>query len=361
MNKLGSVLMLALSLGLLGLGTSMTSCADGTGAEQCADGVDNDGDGDVDCDDPDCSNADQDVDGDGFNKCDIPELVDCDDDNADVNPQMDELCDQIDNDCNGAVDDVDLDGDGFQSQDCNGNDCDDANADVFPGNPETCDAADNDCDGEVDEGYDADDDGYTFCAGDCRDSDPLINPDATELCDDVDNNCDGDVDEAFDLDGDGFIDANDPFCADLYGPGGANEDLGDCDDTTADVQPGAHEITTDTIDNDCDTCIDECEDQDEDGWDNCAASDSGDSACAVDTDGDGVPNNSGDDGLAADCLDANPVFPLIATIVHPDIVFQVPNMEGNLVAWPEQCDSYDNNCDGTIDEGYDPKSCNPTF
>ena len=48
----------------------------------------------------------------------------------------------------------------------------------------------------------------------------------------------------------------------------------DCDDVDGSVHPDADEVC-DGVDNDCDTCVDECEDQDEDGWDNCAASDSG--------------------------------------------------------------------------------------
>jgi Putative metal-binding motif/Regulator of chromosome condensation (RCC1) repeat len=80
-----------------------------------------------------------------------------------------------------------------------------------------CDSIDNNCDGNVDEGItfdfypDVDGDGYgdfnitvtTACAIpanhvinnlDCNDASTLINPDATEICDGVDNNCDNTID-----------------------------------------------------------------------------------------------------------------------------------------------------------------------
>jgi hypothetical protein len=46
-----------------------------------------------------------------------------------------------------APDPTDLDGDGFPAAE----DCDDANPLVGPAAPEICDGLDNDCDGEVDE------------------------------------------------------------------------------------------------------------------------------------------------------------------------------------------------------------------
>jgi len=46
---------------------------------------------------------------------------------------------------------TDADGDGYYSF-CNPGDCDDSNAAIFPGAQEVCDDLDNDCDGQVDEG-----------------------------------------------------------------------------------------------------------------------------------------------------------------------------------------------------------------
>ncbi|MDP6934442.1 MAG: putative metal-binding motif-containing protein, partial [Myxococcota bacterium] len=96
---------------------------------------------------------------------------DCDDEDDDVHPDATEVCDGLDNDCDGQVDDgmgsawyADYDGDGYGDPDvsessCEGatgfvdddSDCDDDNETVNPGADETCDGEDQDCDGEVDE------------------------------------------------------------------------------------------------------------------------------------------------------------------------------------------------------------------
>ena len=75
-----------------------------------------------------------------------------------------------------------------------GADCDDANAGINPDAVEVCDSIDNNCDGASDEGFDVDGDGYTSCGGDCDDGDGGINPSAAETCDGIDNNCDGNID-----------------------------------------------------------------------------------------------------------------------------------------------------------------------
>ncbi|MBN1335376.1 MAG: putative metal-binding motif-containing protein, partial [Deltaproteobacteria bacterium] len=102
-----------------------------------------------------------------------------------------------------APDWVDADGDGVIA----GVDCDDANAAVYPGAADVCDGVDNDCDGETDEDglggsvfyADADADSYgdpttagLYCEApegwvengeDCDDSDGSVYPGADEFCD----------------------------------------------------------------------------------------------------------------------------------------------------------------------------------
>ncbi len=92
----------------------------------------------------------------------------------------------VDPGCNNG----DGDGDGYTVAT---GDCSDSNAAIYPGAPELCDSLDNDCNGQMDEncGVDADGDGYGAYEGDCDDSNPLVFPNAAEPCDGVDNDCDG--------------------------------------------------------------------------------------------------------------------------------------------------------------------------
>jgi hypothetical protein len=70
--------------------------------------------------------------------------------------------------------DADADGDGYTR--CGG-DCDDANPSVYPGALEICDGVDNDCDGQIDEGaagVDSDGDGVHNACDNCP---AVANPD----------------------------------------------------------------------------------------------------------------------------------------------------------------------------------------
>ncbi|MCO4747998.1 MAG: putative metal-binding motif-containing protein [Proteobacteria bacterium] len=157
-----------------------------------------------------CGGTDED--GDGYNSS-----VDCNDQDASIHPDADEVCDSWDNDCDGtadvnAVDATiffrDSDGDGFGDAESQvvtcaaaddlvfeAGDCDDTNADAYPGAPEDCAAtADLNCDGSMGQ-EDNDNDGHAACE-ECDDSSAAVFPGATEECNGVDDNCDGTIDES---------------------------------------------------------------------------------------------------------------------------------------------------------------------
>jgi hypothetical protein len=100
----------------------------------------------------------------------------------------------------------------------NNTDCDDTKASVKPGATEVCNGIDDDCDGQIDEGVnttfyrDADGDGYGIASNstlacsvpagyvsnttDCDDTKASVKPGATEICGNgIDENCNGQIDE----------------------------------------------------------------------------------------------------------------------------------------------------------------------
>ncbi|MEC7985979.1 MAG: putative metal-binding motif-containing protein [Myxococcota bacterium] len=238
----------------------------------------------------------------------------------------------------------DNDADGFPSTE----DCDDTNSLINPGAVEVCDGVDNNCDGNIDEGVgstfyiDTDGDGFGDSAqslircegeegivpngGDCNDNDPLVYPLAEEVCDGIDNNCNDETDEDtgdeyyLDMDGDGFGAGDSPtlLCDALDGYALNNDD---CDDTQDDVYPSALEIC-DEKDNDCDGDVDE----------------DGNSTYYLDADGDGYGNSDISisacsppeeySSMGEDCDDSD-------SLIYPDAI--------------EKCDGIDNNCNGNTD------------
>jgi len=217
---------------------------------------------------------------------------DCDDTDAEVNPDAVEVCNTIDDDCDGDTDDADADVSGqsvwYVDDDEDGwgdeavsvvqcfapsgyvgaaGDCDDEDAAFNPGAAEDdcTDPNDYNCDGST--GYaDVDGDDHPACA-DCDDTEPSVNPDATEICNDgVDDNCDGQADDFTavdalswyaDDDGDGYGDAAD-LALSCTAPSGYVADDEDCDDTDGDVNPAATEVCDDAdVDEDCDGAADD--------------------------------------------------------------------------------------------------------
>jgi len=324
-----------------------TDCddTDGTeypGADEVCDGDDDNCDGEIDEDSAvDVVTWYADLDNDGYGDasitdidCDRPsgyvaDSTDCDDTVGTTNPGADEVCDGVDNDCDGEIDEegatdastwyADSDGDGYGDASAtaigcdqpsgyvaDGSDCDDTDGSEHPGADEVCDGDDDDCDGEIDEDSavdvstwyaDSDGDGYGDASAtaigcdqpsgyvadstDCDDTDSTEYPDADEICDGDDDNCDGEIDEDSavdvstwyaDSDGDGY---GDPSTSDIDcdQPSGFVDNADDCDDDNDTIYLDAPE-TCDGLDNDCDTEVDEdpvdgsdlAIDEDEDGW-----------------------------------------------------------------------------------------------
>ncbi len=239
------------------------------GAQETCGGGDQDCDGLLDDEDPDVTapywylDADFDGFGDpgtGIASCVglvgvVPNADDCDDLDATVSPNAQEICNARDDDCDGLTDDqdpdrmaptwfADADHDGWGASTgmvdaCTSpagyapipGDCDDNDAAVNIDATEVCDGVDNDCDGLVDDnddsvtGFtwyrDSDGDGYGRAArracvqppdtvpvaGDCVDHDPHVHPGADEVCDGTDNNCSGLIDD----DDPTLVDAQDWF------------------------------------------------------------------------------------------------------------------------------------------------------
>ena len=330
----------------------------------------------------------QDKDGDGYGStadsikaCAKPQGYvaqggDCNDNDAAVNPGATEICNAIDDNCDGQVDEGltqttyyrDSDGDGYGNaaaakDSCaqpdgyvgNDNDCNDGDATINPAANEVCDdGKDNNCNSTVDEGCntittwyrDADGDGwgniddsqesntqpdgYVSNADDCNDDNAVVHPGADEVCNGSDDNCDGNVDEGLtqttyyqDADRDGFGSAGSSIQA-CTPPEGYVAESGDCNDSDAAINPGATEVCDDGKDNNCDGVVNEgCNtgmtwyrDADGDGWGNPM------NTKEAETQPRGYVSNS------LDCDDKN-------------------KTKGG----PEVCDGRDNDCDGVIDNG----------
>lgn len=261
-----------------------------------------------------------DADGDGYSleggECGP---VDCNDENAEINPDASEICDGVDNDCDDLTDEdddsltggyeifFDADGDTYgdpansRENQCetdegyveNGDDCDDTDAEINPGSFDVCDidheVTNRDCNEENNTGSYCEDqcgdrDSDTFVEslpvewnseicpwvvgeGDCNDLDPLVNPEGIEVCNEYDDDCDALIDEDddsltgayifyLDSDGDGFGDPNNYLENQCVIDEGYVDNSDDCDDSQSTTYPGAPELC-DNVDNDCSGTVDE--------------------------------------------------------------------------------------------------------
>lgn len=331
-----------------------------------------------------------DGDGDGFGSGDpqlactrpegtSPTTGDCDDNNDLVNPNGIEICNDIDDNCDGVTDgesaeDVktwydDDDDDGYGDPEdveiaCdrpNGyvdqaGDCDDTDASL---NPTTIWYQDQDSDGFGVDGSVLEQcqrpTGYSGTGGDCDGDDPKYYPGAPEGCSDpFDYNCDGST-SFQDQDDDGFA-----ACE-------------ECDDSDGAIRPDAVEVC-DGQDNDCDEAIDDedtavtgqstwYQDGDGDGY---GDGDHTTQACAnpdgyVQSSGD-CDDNNGDvspdtiwysdtdgDGFGTGGTTLNQCEP------PPDHAYTAGDCDDTInTIYPgaaEVCNGDDDNCDGVVDEG----------
>lgn len=369
-------------------------------SHEVPDGIDNDCDAIVD-DSLDAFVRYIDFDGDGYGSPDSSIIVfgelagyvnnafDCSDANNSIHPSAVEICDLIDNDCDGLIDmddpdiiglqiwyfDADLDGFGDSTTALtacfaplgyilNGSDCDDTNPFDTLAYVESCNAIDDDCDGLIDDFdgdiigqliwyADMDADGVGDFAnntvacfapdhfvdnyGDCNDADAGVTHGSPEVCNTVDDDCDGLIDDAdadvsgrswyfMDADGDGF---GNQLTAALFcfGASGYVIDSTDCNDASPTIFPIATEIC-DGIDNNCNGLIDDAD-----------PTIVGQSIWYADVDGDGYGNGlvttlscylpAGYTTNALDCNDLNnAIRPLV----------------------PDYCDGINNDCDLVTDE-----------
>ena len=316
-----------------------------------------------------------DADGDLFMDCDIEgccaaadsDFGDCHPDDDSANPWAEEsscepCSDTIDQDCDGAdTPCIDEDGDGVA--DCAELECGANDSAVGPGLSELCDGVDNDCDGSVDDGFLYGQKSEQLAVGDicglgtctgvvaCASlsevtCDYTIGP-VPEVCGDgLDNDCDGVPDngcEKIDIDGDGYPEEKD--CDDLDSATHPNAAEGCCPA----ILEGNPDVTV-ICDQNCDGELIFCDPEDEDGDGYWGQDDCDPNKASVHV---GAPEKCGD-GIDQDCFGGDlPCEGLVdedgdqwpASVDCNDLSADV------YPTAPELCDDIDNDCDGIVDEG----------
>ena len=218
--------------------------------------------------------------------------LDCDDAKKEINPDMEEICNGKDENCNNQSDEgltllsffQDQDGDGFGNSNAvqtgcskpsgystQDKDCNDADKNINPNGAEVCNGKDDNCNNQTDEGKldgNACDSGEPGTCGPgttvCKQGNLkcISNTDPFgEICDGADNDCDTKIDDAddsvtgqttyfLDADKDGFGDPNQikKACAK---PAGYVPFGDDCDDTKNLINPDQEEICGNGIDDNC--------------------------------------------------------------------------------------------------------------
>jgi len=338
------------------------------GAQEVCDGADNDCDLAEDEGFPDfdadgvknCVDGDDDDDGD-------PDETDCAPLNAEVNHSSEELCDGMDNNCDGQVDE------GLGKLTCGKGACFHSVpacqdgvlqvCDPFEGiSEEACDGKDNDCNGLVDENL-----GHTTCGyGECTHTvqncavgievvcDPFEGA-SNEVCDGKDNDCDGQLDEELGSTacGQGLCKHTVQNCL-----GGVTQQ---CDEFQ-----GATPEVCDAMDNDCDGDVDEDLGSVECGKGEChhiqAYCQAGKLQVCDPFEGvapeicDGKDNDCNgllDDGLGTTTCGVGECVHTISNCAAGQPVVCDP-LEG---AQDEVCDGKDNDCDGQFDEELGTTAC----
>jgi hypothetical protein len=278
-----------------------------------------------------------------------------------------EVCDGVDNNCNGSADEpgasgctwfyYDADGDGYGSNSAScrcwpsggytawqAGDCNNYNASVHPGAPETCNGVDDNCDGLYDVGIglpgcktfykDGDGDGYgssdsrCLCfpmvpwnvtnASDCNDGNSGIHPGQGENCGTwYDDNCNGATNEQnasgcntyyWDADGDGYGTSSSACYCSSTGNWRSGTS-GDCNDGNSGVNPGANEV--------CNGVNDNCK-------------------------------NGTDEGLGSTTCGQGQCYHTQANCVGGSS----QSCDSYQGATAESCDGADNDCDGSVDENW---------